>query len=236
MGRTEKAIWTLTLLVLLVLELRSITLDQQEHDEIQAKVQCEELNHFDEIAQGVTNATSHVDTVLKTTQDVASLAKENLESITGGKSFAYVVPVTVLSPILPENYNMSWNIMNDGPDILTGVSVSVVRVTKEASNESGSGESTEAGSSTSIGSLAPRSRMTVPNASVSTRLLRSRQNMAHYFAVMTAQNGSTREDIYFRLAASGKGWAYRIRVIRHANGKDQTVKTIDWKEPQILQP
>lgn len=58
MGRTEKAIWTFVMLLFLVLELRTLYLDRDEHDREQAHASCEQLKRFQAIADTLSSAIS----------------------------------------------------------------------------------------------------------------------------------------------------------------------------------
>jgi hypothetical protein len=53
MGRREKAIWTAVMAVLLYGELRSIRLDQIQHDREQAFADCQQLRSFKQIENGI---------------------------------------------------------------------------------------------------------------------------------------------------------------------------------------
>lgn len=103
MGKYEKAIWTFVMFCLVALEMRTLYLDRAEHDADQNVARCREIESFKAIADGIKSSVStsqagfsatigHVDGVLRTTQDVGKLARENLLAVTGGDSFAYVYP------------------------------------------------------------------------------------------------------------------------------------------------
>ncbi len=55
-GRWEKAVWVAVMALLLCLELRSIRLDQDQHDREQAFAACEQLNQFQKIADTLQSA------------------------------------------------------------------------------------------------------------------------------------------------------------------------------------
>lgn len=225
LGRTEKAIWTLAFLALLVLELRSISFDQQETAQMQAQVQCEELQHFQGVAQQIGG-------VLQTTQEVSKLAKENLESITGGNSFAYLIPSTTILPGHQNALDFSTDIQNDGNQILSNVSVSLARVFREGPGGSIFGTTTDLASMSpvTIGSLAPHELRMIPNIFIEPRTFVNGQG--HYIATIYAQNGWITEQVYLRPAKSGVGWAYRLSVSRISKGKEITLKSVNWTEPE----
>ena len=92
MGRKEKAMWTAMLAVLLYFELRSIHLDQVQHDREQAFAHCEQLQSFNQIATALS-------TSIKDSQQQfdATMGKINgvADNLSGGRSFAYMVPEPV---------------------------------------------------------------------------------------------------------------------------------------------
>ena len=55
-NRREKALWTLLMFVFVGLEIRSIYMDQAEHDKQQADARTQQINSFSQIGQGI-NAT-----------------------------------------------------------------------------------------------------------------------------------------------------------------------------------
>src|ERR1035441_10925130 len=55
MGRWEKAGWTLTMFVLMGLELRSIYIDRADNEMKQAAARTELLTNFKKIANGITS-------------------------------------------------------------------------------------------------------------------------------------------------------------------------------------
>lgn len=244
MGRSEKAIWTSVLFVLVFLEVRTLYLDRDQHDREQAQARCEQIERFGQIADGIKQSIdqsqkqyegtiSHVDGVLSTTQNVAALAKKNLESITGGSSFAYVIPFTGIPPSsFPRVRDplLTFMIVNQGPDILTGVSVTIAKIVKQYPHGAiTSGEVAPV----LVGNLGPHASQPVPDTYIHERGLSADSRMNHYECFITAQNGTIREEIYLRLAKSGIGWAYQIEVEKNT-GKHQILKKIDWREPHQL--
>ncbi len=57
-GPREKAVWTAMMFMLLLLELRTLYLDRDEHDREQAFARCEELRSFTQIATTLGSAIS----------------------------------------------------------------------------------------------------------------------------------------------------------------------------------
>ncbi len=101
MGRTEKAIWTFVMFSLVWLELRSLYLDRDAHDAEQAHARCEQLQNFNQIAQGISNAIRQsqeqfdatmigLKTTIQLTDHSISRVNEAIRTSTGGDSFCYV--------------------------------------------------------------------------------------------------------------------------------------------------
>ena len=131
MGTKQKVLWATVMIVLTGFELWAIKGDGKERDAEQAFTRCEEQNRFEGIVNNLNkgiavsktqydSTITHVDGVLKTTQTVASLAKENLEDVTGGDTYAYVVPEVFG---VNDKKELPFHIYSKGKNILTGVSV-----------------------------------------------------------------------------------------------------------------
>jgi len=99
-GRREKALWTLVVFVLLLLEIKSVYQDRKEHDAEQAAIRREESEHFERIAQGIENSNTHreenfqatlkqSDALILAAVKIMGLSKDAIGSITGGDSFVY---------------------------------------------------------------------------------------------------------------------------------------------------
>jgi hypothetical protein len=245
MGRREKALWTVVMLLLLGLELRTLYLDRNEHDEEQKLAQCQQLRSFQEIAQSLSSSISaseaqfqatigQVDRVLTTTQDVADLSQANLENVTGGKAFAYVtLPTTARKYLRPSNSPTAFTLTvhNGGKEILSGVKISIAHVT----SEDGRSDLMDGGMSHAIdvGSLASYERKMVPDFFLAP-LHDDPSGHPHYIVLLTAQNGIVSEDFWLRPASDGMGWASKFRVTRTIKGKERTLLEKDWTEPAAL--
>ena len=131
-GKGERAIWTLIFFALVLLEIKSIYQDRNAHDEAQALARMEQLNQFKMIADGINTSIqtsqrhydatiSKVSTVLDTAQEVAKLSQKNLENITGGNSFGFIVPQVDGTQDVPL---VVWN---HGDQVLSGVTISISR-------------------------------------------------------------------------------------------------------------
>jgi hypothetical protein len=246
MGRTEKAIWTFLMLLLVWLEIRTLYLDRDEHDAEQNQARCEQIERFGNIAKGIEKSVQqsqqqydstikHVDGVLNTTQKVGSLAKENLQAVTGGDSYAYIDPSYVVMPGLPLNAPFSVRIVNAGGQMLTGVSASLAHVLKEGDPKNNNyGAVTDGGPMNQelLGNLGPHDSRLIPHIGIDPRPFVANSNPGHYLAEIFAQNGSVTEDMYFRVSKSGDGRAYRIEGRKWIKKKRVLLKQIDWTEPQ----
>jgi hypothetical protein len=109
--------------------------DRQAQNEQNLGDRKAQNEHFEAITKELTDSLTtsrtqykstitHVDGVLKTTRSVASLAKENLENLTGADTYAYVVP----DPFgIPRN-EVGFMIYSKGPNTLTGITVRIENV------------------------------------------------------------------------------------------------------------
>jgi len=211
MGRGEKAMWTAIMFAFLLLELRTLYLDRGEHDREQAYAECEQLERFGKIAEGLqssidisksqySDTIGHVDDVLKKTQKVASVARDTLKNLTGEDSVAYLAPQ---SP--SEDGSVPLAIVNPGKYPLTGVTVVVRDVTTLPVRES---------PVVTVGTLAPHlvrpldMRLTpIPGLNP--------PGVASFTVSIYAQNGSSEELLQFR---KGKKmlWDNRAQITRLA--------------------
>lgn len=99
--KVEKAVWTTMFFALVGLELRSIYLDRRAHDREQATLRQEQLQHFTNIATGLTSAINqehqHFDTtvsemkqLIKSSDVISGESMASLNSVTGGDSFCFL--------------------------------------------------------------------------------------------------------------------------------------------------
>jgi hypothetical protein len=58
MGKWEKAVWTFVMFALMWLEVRSIYLDRSAHDVEQAAARAKQLQHFNEVGEGIKGAVA----------------------------------------------------------------------------------------------------------------------------------------------------------------------------------
>jgi hypothetical protein len=239
MHSAEKFAWVAVLIAFTVLEVLAI----KRSDEDSRAARDAQNVYFKAIADGLagsikassdqyTDTIHHVDGVLATTQSVASLSRENLMNITGGESFAYVVPDTIFPKSIKiplEQLSFSMHVKNAGDQPLTGVSVSVARFTGKDFTDLG------VMSPVALGTIAPRASMLVPERGFSPgQGYVEIDGLAHYSATITAQNGTIEEEIWFRRSSNVFGWDYKLSIKRVVGPKTtKTLKTVDWTPPVI---
>ena len=207
----EKIAWIVVLVAFTVLEVHSIKVSDKNNE----NVRNAQNTAFGGIAESLktsidtsktqyTSTITHVDGVLTKTQQVASLAKQSLENITGGNSFAHVTPQVGYSPV-------PFSIYNDGPNILTGVSVNVRKGLIEADNPD---TFDVFGQELEIGTLAPHQLEIVPNFSI--RPHPGKSGLDVYVFTIRAQNFEVEERMLFRRSANQKQgeWAYKFNLTR----------------------
>ena len=253
-GKREKALWTVVMVALVALELRSITLDGHQHEREESRARCQQLQSFDDIATKLAIAITSgevqfratmagVSTVLNETKQAASAAKLAATQVTGGDSYAYVHP----SVIYEGQNTIVLNVHNYGNEVLTGVSVSinhVIRGAAEPALDNGEIEM-ESIRPINMGSIAPREGRTIDPPGEFITLIPKPDGTDQYHFWVNAQNAGVSETIDFRHSLNGRGWAYKIDAWREVVGKHRRVdlfakdihgwirfvKKGDWVEP-----
>jgi hypothetical protein len=91
MGRTEKALWTLLMLLFVWLEIRTLYLDRNEHDAEQAQAQCQQLQSFQKIADRIDTSISDSSAQFKATMNgmggILTKQDKTLTQTMGGTSY-----------------------------------------------------------------------------------------------------------------------------------------------------
>jgi hypothetical protein len=229
-SRREKAFWTIVMLLFMYLEIRTLYLDRDEHDREQAHVQCEELDRFSKIAAGLSSSIdasksqysdtiNHVDGVSNTTQGIADIARENLQYLSGGKSFAYVA----IPPYVLQGAAFTVNLVNDGPNPLTGLSVTIARYLggcddQKPGDQCTSQYDTGVMQAIPMDTLGPYLWKIIPNYVIQPTFSGGKE-IAQYDIHIYAQTGIIEETLEFRRASGGSGFEYRYRVSRQRNPK-----------------
>jgi len=90
----EKAFWTFLMFLFVGLEIRTIYLDQAQHDREQALARCQQLESFHEIANGITGAITQSQQQFEKTMSASNLivgkVADAINVSTGGRSFAFI--------------------------------------------------------------------------------------------------------------------------------------------------
>jgi len=231
-------VWTLVLFVFVFLEIWAIHFDQEEHDQQQTRELCMAGQNFKNIANRIDSATTKSEAqfdesigrevvILNKTEDLGRLAKRNLESLTGGSSYAFITPQNSVHP-----GPIAMGLRNVGKQTLSGVIVTIGRVIKECPDP---GDSScpfvmDEGPMhpTAVGSLSPNVGFEMP-----TMLTPNADGSGHFFVIISAQNGAALEHIWFRKSARDNGSAFRLTVTSLLNNKkNHKVKEIGWTEPE----
>jgi hypothetical protein len=116
-GKREKAIWTFVVFALLLLEIKSVYQDRNEHDQQQSEAREREAKSFETIALGITESIhrsdehfqstmQRSDALIANTARLVGLSEESIGNITGGNSFVYVRFLPTGNP----NVAMVWSI------------------------------------------------------------------------------------------------------------------------------
>ena len=95
-GKREKALWTFVLFILLLLEMKSVYQDRNEHDVQQSEARTEQLMEFSKIAHGIDTtiaiSNQHFDTILGHLTSLLSEEDKNLIQTMGSDGYPYFLP------------------------------------------------------------------------------------------------------------------------------------------------
>jgi hypothetical protein len=119
-GSREKAVWLFVMFTLLLLEIKSVYQDRNEHDEQQAEARQRENDSFQTIADGINRTiitseqqfeatTADMKQLMHSASYIALTAKQSLDQITGNHQFCY------LSSERLGNGQIGFLVMNSGP-------------------------------------------------------------------------------------------------------------------------
>ena len=216
-GPREKAVWTLVLLALLLLEIHSIYEDRAEHEREQATARKEQLESFGKIAQGIDKTIENSDREFAATMGRTQAV---LSNITGGNSFAVVEPWTFAG-----RNDMPLIVRNLGKNILTGVTVTVFG--QGAFNMPGALDlyMRSVFDRIDVGTLHPGEWLPLKAAIRSEQLQTwQEEGVANVFIQIRAQNFTSEEFLQLRKPSDkGKAWAYRYEL-RRTEGKGKQIK------------
>jgi hypothetical protein len=95
----QRLIWIILVVALAFLENKAINKDRAEFVAAQEKFSNEQKQHFDDIGEGiktaVTQSQNQFQATMKSTDALLKESKENIDAITGGKTFCYVSALIV---------------------------------------------------------------------------------------------------------------------------------------------
>jgi len=211
MSTGHKAVYLLLVICLMFIENRAINKDRGDAAAAESQRRLAENKQFQTIADGITASIQasqgqfeatmqQAGKILGTTQQVGKLAQKNLESVTGGDSYAYAVPQgggPVIALVLH----------NWGNNILSGVSMTIASM--EDPNWGN-----ELFNPVTIGTIAPHGFASVPKL-ISPRL-DTKSGIGSFWMFISAQNGMVDEMLQFRQSRkSPNTLAYSFTVTRH---------------------
>jgi len=227
MDDLRKFFWLLIIALLLSAEVRAIGKDRNEshaqylkdrkaQDDAFGIIQQDQKVEFSQIVAGFGSTQQKVDGVLKTTEQVAGVSKENLLNLTGGDSYAYVYP----SPIEGALDTVMLKIHNDGSQVLTSVRVDIQRIVNRARLSIKHADViTEYRRPIEVGTLAAKEGRIIPQPEGNLPVLLDPDGTAEYQVYINSQARGVKEAIDFRLDPVQRGLEYKITVWRGIDPK-----------------
>jgi hypothetical protein len=216
----EKAAWILLLFAFAGLELRAIREDKNAQDEIQRDYRyhqelltAQQMKNFQTIGGGIQasikKSDEHFDATSKRTNQV-------LMNITGGNSFAYVVPQNFSGD---QFLGVVWN---NGEQPLVGLTLTIAH-TSDPVQVWGAAFYKPI----FIGTIAPHDHAPIPNFVFQPRPSKD-SGQDNYWIMLSAQNGTAQQSLYFRRnKLHPQFWAYTFNVVRaHYTDKPQKEKML----------
>jgi hypothetical protein len=196
----EKAVWVVICLVLCVVELKTIYRDRDQHDKQQAELQTQEDAARRVERNSFANLLNAEKALFSDTQNIETLAKKALENVTGGDSFAYVAPQRGYDQI-------PLIVWNHGDQVLSGVTITIAHT-----EEPNWGDAFYR--PIFIGTIGPHDHAPIPNTFLSPKL-DDKTGQDNYWIMISAQNGTVSQSLWFRKAKSGAlPWACSFQVAR----------------------
>jgi len=211
----EKAAWTFMMFGLLLVEILAIRRDRKDHDNqiadlfkqgtsiksqaetnfgtIEQRIEAEITNSGIQFRQTIDKENA----VLDTTQSVATLARQNLDTVTGKDSYPCISPQ---SHAVFTDGSVPMTIWDKGPNVLTGVSVILMSQEEFMSGASLYKQPAD------LGTLRPEWPKTLPERVIP---VPDKDGVAHYLAEIFTQNGYYIQVINFRRGKYSLPWAYQ---------------------------
>lgn len=207
----EKVAWLFLLFAFAGLELRAIRQDKEAQDEIQRDYRyhqdlltAQQLKNFRDIGSGIQTTIKKSDEHFDATTKKAS---QVLRSITGGDSFAYVIPNN-LDPG-DQFHGIVWN---NGEQALTGLTITIAH-TSEPTQDWGEAFYKPI----FIGTVGPHAHVPIPETEFVFQPKASKTNgQDQYWIMLSAQNGTAEETLHFRRNKLNSAfWAIQFQVSRN---------------------
>jgi len=211
----EKAAWTFMMFGLLLVEILAIRTDRRDHDKqiadlfqqgtsiksqaetnfgtIRTRIEADISNGNLQFQKGLDKEQ----VVLNTTQNVAALAKKNLDTVTGKDSYPCIIPQ---SHAVFTDGSLPLTIWDKGPNVLTGVAVILMSEDDFLKGASLYKQPSD------LGTLRPEWPKTLPERVVP---VPDKDGIAHYLAEIFTQNGYYTQVINFRRGKHALPWAYQ---------------------------
>ena len=248
----QKGLWMLLIGAFLITELRAISKDRAESDNRQGEFISQQQDNFkhvtDQAGQNFTATAGALQASIDALNRVMGTTQNTANYLTGGDSYAYVVPQIVstyqtrkhLGDVPPEAIAFNMLIKNAGGQPLTGVTVIIEKVLSIPEKAKTTYFDDGGIKPMNLGTLAPNSALPLPNLWTPQILS---NGVAEFEIAVGAQNGDSSEDLWFRPSKDNKNWAYKFQVVIDATGKrrkedfldgttwKRTVKSQDWTEP-----
>jgi hypothetical protein len=221
-GRKERAIWTFLVFGLVLLEIKSIYQDRSEHDAQQRQERQEQLDRFKEISDGLSAAINKSEDQFQKTMDqtrtlidssthIARMAKQSVDELTGGDSYAVVTPILYPLESRPE-FRLTLYVRGRYP-----ISDADIELTKLPDVEFGTRRQLEEllqGKPTNTvpifkGKVEPTRAQFLPQTIVG-----STTSVTEYIITVNARNGETVENLKVRWDESNSRWEYKVEVGR----------------------
>ncbi len=255
LGKLETAAWVAAFSLFLMLEIWAIHQEDIKGQRDHAFSRCEEERRFLQMNNDLSNSIETAQDVLrsienigKTTKEVAQLARENLEDVTGAGAFAYVLPWH--GNIDDGSAVLALNVYNGSNRTLLGAVVTIREVIRGDISLNGVGRidtryPSYSPSAIEIGSLAPYEGRGVPLPGGLITPVLKEDGLCVYRIFISSQAPLTTEYLYFKRADRGTGFAYRYDTyifshdkhhrgdvyIKNSHVWARNVKHADWVEP-----
>lgn len=194
--RGEKVVYVLIAFALFIVEMRAVYRDRDEHDKQQSELRQRGDAARDAERESFAKLLQAGKDLFSNTQQIETLAKRSLENVTGGNSYAYVSPQLGY----PEVPLVVWN---NGDQVLSGVTLTIAHT-----QEPNWGESFFR--PIFIGTIGPHGHAPVPMFLSPT--LEEKSGQDNYWIMISAQNGTVSQSLFFRKAKTGTGWASSFLV------------------------